>query len=332
MGEGTNTAGGYTVPPGFYAAVIRQTKEFSGFLDAFEQWESTFGNETVRPVAAFFSEGSEPTENTAFTDGPYPTLAQQSWGNTPIYAGSMIVSNQVIMDAFRNVAAPDATYHVGTPSGGYSPSPVADLTPDAQLDALVYSGLGESIGRAVAPAAQTLVYSTINGVGAASGAGGYLQLGAATPVTFSVGSATTELNAGTISLDTAAQMIGLLDESYLPTASWYFTGTQWSGMLRQADANKHLQIEPSTGRMSLYNVPVTLTSQATAAAASTVAGPVLGDLSKAFTLRTASHDFLMMRSTERYAEFMQTYYRGMARLDVLARDSRAVIGVRYGAS
>lgn len=316
-GEGTGSAGGYWVPTGWSNSVIRYAREYSALLEAFEQWDDdTSGGEPFNRAAySEFSAAATDTENTAFTYGPEPTFAQQAWPLCPTYAGSYRVSNQLVQDAFQALNVPVA--------GG-----------SQTLDALVSSALGESIGRAVAPVAQAALYSTINGVGATSGgAGGYLALGTATPINFATGSATTELAANTINLDTVGAMIESLDEAYIENAAFYMSRIQWGGIIRQvSSSDKKTQISPSDDNRSLFGFPVVLTSQTTAATASTVSGPVFGDLGAAMTLRTVAGSFGMMRSTEKYAEWLQTYFNAWARLDVAARDARAVVGVKYATS
>lgn len=82
----------------------------------------------------------------------------------------------------------------------------------------------------------------------------------------------------------------------------------------------------------LYNIPVVVTSQTLPATASTVSGPVLGDLSAAMTLRVANDSIVLLRSHEKYAEFLDMYYRASLRAEVGTRDARAVVGVKYAAS
>jgi HK97 family phage major capsid protein len=310
MGVGTPTGGGDLVPPGWYGDLVHQLHEYDGLLKDFELWQSEHGFQTVRPVYSQFTPGAAATENAQFTDGPQPVLAQQSWGNTKPYAGAYPVSVQLVQDA-------------------------------PNLDELVQQGLAEAMWRAVAPVAQSALYSAISAGGAlgannttgTSGAtsGGYVSLVAATPVHIN-GTATTELLAKTISLNTAAAMVAALDEAYLPTAKWYMSRTQWAGILQQQDANSKVQIDPSAGELRLYTLPVVLASQATAATASTVSGPVLGDLGAAMTLRVAGDFGYLLRSTETRAEFLEVYFRSAVRADVQARDPRAVVGVSYAAS
>jgi hypothetical protein len=40
----------------------------------------------------------------------------------------------------------------------------------------------------------------------------------------------------------------------------------------------------------------------------------------------------LLRSNEKYAEFLEMYYHTALRADVQARDSRALVGVKYAAS
>ena len=304
--ESTGSAGGALVPPRFSADLIRQLKDYDSLMSAFELWNSPHGETTVRPVYAAFGAAVSDPENTAFTDGPYPTLGEQNWGLAPTWASSFTASRQLVQDAFAGEA-------------------------NRTLDQWVSAALGESMGRVIAPAAQAALYAGITAVGAAGGAGGYLGLTAATAVTFANG-ATTELAANTINLDTAAQMLASLDEAYIATASWYFSRAQWVGLLRQVDAQKHTLIDPTTGTKMLYDIPVQLTSQTLPATASAVSGPVLMDAAAAMTLRIADGSLTLLRSSEMRAEFLEVYYRASLRADVQVRDARAMVGVKYAAS
>lgn len=337
MGEASLTTGGALVPERFSDSVIRQMKEFDGILRHAELWRSDYGEAYERPVTAQFSTAATATENAAFTEGPYPTIGHQPWAVCPTYAASFVASNQLVQDAFTYTtpAGPGFTAFEGADStyGVLSPPQAPDVNlSNAGLDDFVSSALGESLGRAIAPVAQTALYAAISGVGANSGQnGGYVALGAATPVTFASG-ATTELAAGTISIDTAALMLEALDAAYLETAAWFMSSVQWGGVLRQVDSQGKAQVNVSSGKRSLYGLPVVITSQATAATASTVAGPVLGDLGAALTLRVVNGSFGMLRSAEARAEYAEMYYRSWVRADVQARDARAVVGVHYAAS
>jgi hypothetical protein len=337
--EGTGSTGGYTVPQRFLADVVHQMRESQTLLKAYELWESEHGEVTNRPTyAQFATAGSSLSENTQVTANPAITFAQQAWPLAPTYSAEIVVSNQLLMDAFRY---PDlSTGNFGASGIERNPNsvvyeaegaPVINGYRNDSLDALIASNLGEALGRSLAPVAQTALYSTISGVGASSGQnGGYLSLTAATAVTFSTG-ATTELAANTINLDTAAQMLTAVDAAYLDGAAYYFSQAQWAGLIRQVDAQKHINIDPGLG-LQLYGFPVILTSQTDPAVASTVSGPVFGNLRAALTLRIAGGGFVLLRSHERYAEFLQTAYIGALRADVQTRDARAVVGVRYAAT
>ncbi len=308
------------------AALIRQAKEYSGLLNAFELWESEHGQAAERPVALFQTAGTAATENSTFTAGPDAVLSHQPWGIAPTYAASTRVSNQLIQDAF--VAGI-------TPQGGVGGSVrFGDVPSSPTLDDMLRSLLGESLGRVLAPVATTAFYAAINAAGAwsAGNSGGFLALGGATPVQLP-SAASTELIQKTIALDTAAQMVAEIDAAYLDGAAWYMTQTAWQGLTRQVDAtNKRFQLDPSAANRSLMNYPVVLTAGATDAVLSTVSGPVFGNLAAAMTLRVANGQTVLLRSTEKFAEILQTYYRVALRADVSVRDSRAMIGVRYNST
>jgi HK97 family phage major capsid protein len=301
--EGTPTAGGNLVPPGFNKSIVHYMRDFDSLYGSFEVWDSDdFGSTVVRPVYTQFSAASTDTENAVIAEGPEPVIAQQSWPLCPTYAATYTASFQLVDDA------------------------------GIDFDRWVASALGESLGRAIAPVAATGMYNVINAQGAASDSGGYLALTAATPVTFGTGAATTELAAKTISIDTAGQLCGLIDEAYLPNCSWYMSRAQWSGVLRQVDSSKRNQVNVSAEEKTLFGYPVVLSASLSSAAASTVSGPVFGDLQAAMTLRIVKGSMALLRSHEKFAEYAQMYFRLAARMDVAGRDARALVGVKYAAT
>lgn len=330
-GESTGTAGGYTVPQRWSAELIRLMKDYGGaLLSQFELWESPDGNPTVRPVGSAFTAAAAQTENNAITYGPDAVFGQQNWANDcPTYAASTRVSNQLVMDAFRLPAAHEGGWDIG------------ERFPDASsdnrtLDELVMSMLAESLGRVLAPVATTGVYSAINAQGANSGQnGGYVTLTAAQAITFKSG-ATTELAAQTIDVtSTAPAMVAAVDPAYLGEGcGWTMTSTAWKGITSQVDGNGRPLVDVSRDGMSLLGYPVAITSGASDATASSVSGPMFGRLDLAMTLRVVGgpSGVFLFRSNERYAEYLQTYYRAALRADVAARDARALVGCQYAAS
>jgi hypothetical protein len=332
MSEGTASAGGNAVPTRWYGALVRQMLEFNGIVRAFEVWETATGNAYDRAIAAVPQAGVAQTEGSTWSDNTYLSLTQQAWGRTPLYAASIIVSNQMMMDATDNqdVAPSGSGWDVSPPGGEGSLPPVINGVQNASLEGKLAGLLGTALGRVVAPVGATALYASITGVGATSGMdGGFVGLTAATPVTYSSG-ATTELAANTINLDTAAQMIASLDPAYLDSASFYFSQSQWAGLRRQVDAQKHIQIDPGLDH-TLYGFPVAITSGVTAAAASTVSGPVFGNLGVAMTMRIGG-GLQLFKSSERFADSLQTYFRASTRVDFEPQDNRAVVGVKYAAT
>lgn len=342
MGEGTGSSGGNLVHPRFSDMVIHYAREYDGILKACELWETEHGEAYNRAAYSEFAAGATATENVAFTDGPFPTIAQQAWPQASTFAASYVASFQLIQDAFREtLPTSNSTWFNDSPyiqpggstayQGKAGSAPFTNPTAAPQLDTLVSAALGESLGRAIAPVASTALYAMITAQGAVSDSGGYVQLGTATPITFASG-ATTELAQNTISADSAAQMIAGVDEAYLPSCSFYMTRRQWANILRQTDSSKRPLREASAATQTLYGFPVVLTAQASAAAASSISGPVFGDLSAGLTLRTVKGSFILLRSSEARAEYLEMYYRSMLRAGVAVRDSRAVVGVKYSTS
>jgi hypothetical protein len=322
--EATGTAGGYLVAPRFNSELIKQLREYDSFLKNFELWKSSDGNTTVRPVYSQFSTAVAQTENTTFTDGPYPTLTQQAWPLALTYASSFTASYQLVQDALF-----EGQNRAG--GGGFN-ADNSGAPRNKTLEEWVSGALAESMGRVIAPTASVALYAGITAVGATSGQnGGFVNLTAATPVNYITGSASTELIQNTINIDTAALMLAALDAAYVPGAAWYFSSQQWTNLIRQVDSNKHLQIDPGLG-LKLFDLPVILTSQTTAGVASTVSGPVLMNAQAAMTLRIVDGSMFLLRSGEKFAESLAIYYRASIRAGVSVRDARAMVGVKYAAS
>lgn len=146
----------------------------------------------------------------------------------------------------------------------------------------------------------------------------------------------TELGQNVLSSQTLAAMIAAVDAGYLDDASWYLNQAQWSNILQLADAQKRpLAVfadgNGSTGR-SLLGFPVVLSASIPNLTASTVGGPVFGNMGAAMTLRIVQGSLNVLSSSEKYAEFLAHYFRGALRADVKGRDPRAIVSVKTAAT
>jgi predicted phage gp36 major capsid-like protein len=254
MGESTGSDGGFLVPQRFYEVLIGQMREYGKLMAAFELWETEDGETYERPVFAQFGAAAATAENTQMTDSPLPTLAQQSWGQTPMYPADFPASWQLVQDSFR-YPTPASGWAASPASPGNS-APLVVPAPHPALDQFVAKALGKFLGRSIAPVTQSALYAAILAAGAVSDSGGFLALTTSTPITWTVAPASgaaTELGQNTVTLDTAAQMIEAVDEAYLDNASFYMSRKQWVGVQRQVSAtDKKVQVNVSSGRQMLY--------------------------------------------------------------------------------
>jgi hypothetical protein len=330
--EGSATAGGDLVPTRWNDALIAQTVEYAGLMSAFEHWNSGTGGPTNRTIVSVPSAAAVVSENGTVAEDD-PSFAQQSWTDTPMYAAGLTVSFQVVMDALRaGVDAPGSDGVLG--DGGFAGAngqhaPLVDPS-NPPLDVLVRDALSVSLGRAVAPVAQSAIYAARSVTWAAGNSGGVYALSAATPVQLTSG-ASTELAQQTIAIDTAAQIIATVDPSYLSGAAWYVTPQGFEGLVRQVDSEKRFILQPD-GTRTLFGYPVNVTQGVSNALASTASGPIFGNLRAGMTLRVANGATQLLRSNERHADNLETYYRASVRMDVGPRDVRAFTVVKYAAT
>jgi hypothetical protein len=336
--EGTATAGGDLLPTRWNSALIQQTVEYAGLMNSFERWNSPHGGPAQRPLANVPPAAAAVAELGTVAEAD-TTFAQQVWSDTPMYAAAMTVSLEVVMDALR--AGNEEPGHDGgvIGSGGFvglngnlghpDSAPIVDPS-NPPLDDLVRDALSVSLGRAVAPVAQAAVYSAQTVSWAAGNSGGVFNLTAATPVQLTSG-ASTELAQQTIALDTAAQIIATVDPSYLSGAAWYVTPVGFEGLVRQVDSQKRFVLQPD-GTRTLFGYPVNVTAGVSNSLASTASGPIFGNLRAGMTLRVANGSTQLLRSSERHADALETYYRASVRMDVGPRDVRAYTVVKYQAT
>jgi HK97 family phage major capsid protein len=76
----------------------------------------------------------------------------------------------------------------------------------------------------------------------------------------------------------------------------------------------------------LYDFPVKIASEVTDLTASTVSGPVFGNLGKGMYFRNAGFEVLRLR--ELHADLLDVTFIGHQRADTRARDSRAFVTLK----
>ena len=101
LGEGTGTAGGDLVPTGFEAAILRAMKRYDQILDCARWLFTPTGNPLNYPSLDDTGNlGVQIAENASTTTQTNPTLANVSFGLTPLYSSQVIqISRQLQQDA-----------------------------------------------------------------------------------------------------------------------------------------------------------------------------------------------------------------------------------------
>jgi HK97 family phage major capsid protein len=171
-----------------------------------------------------------------------------------------------------------------------------------------------------------------------TGSGGFLDLTAATPVqTFADpdGSATTELNSNSLAPQTIINMIKSVDRAYRQNGcKFYLNDAQLAGMRNVVDLNgRPILQDPAheSGEPTLYGYPVVVDNNVADLTASTVGGPMFGNMSVAMVERRVN-GIEVQRLTERWADFLAVGYLAWMRSDFRCNDLRAAIIVKPAAT
>lgn len=229
------------------------------------------------------------------------------------------------------------------------------------VDQFVSDRFGEALGRELAVLAysgtgsgQPLGISTAlaaRGAVPAGGSGGYYQLGTATkvPVFGNYSSPTlTELVGNVLSPLSIVGMIQGVDAAYYKNSKFYMNSTQAWNLRTVTDANGRPILNFANGFSAddvtnpdyssaspvaqLFGFDVIIDNAIGALTASTVSGPVFGDLSRAMVMRTVENATTVMRLSERYADYLAVGYLGFSRVDMRSNDLRAAITCKAAAT
>lgn len=323
-GEGTNTAGGFLVPPGWWQRLQIALKAYGGIAGDFQPLETDTGqpmvwatNNPTSTVATLVS------ENTQLSNVDY-VFGQGTMGAYMYSNGVQLVSLQLAQDSAFDI------------------------------DSYVQNRVGEALGRALSAAAvsgtgasQPLGITTaLNAGGAVSGqnGGGFVQLTAATGVNVygTTGTApagtnyvqTTELLSGALAPQTVAKVIGSVDPAYRKLgAKWYLNDLTLQAMRNVVDGfGRPLYTEIlDDSKPMLRGYPVVVDNNLASLTASTTAGPVFGHLPSAMVLRMV-RGANVLRLDQRYADFLQIGFIGYQRWDIRSNDLRAAVTVKSAAS
>ena len=332
----TGPTSGYLIPMGFWQNLQVAMKAYGGISNAFKYVQTDTGNPTPWPSI-------DPTNVT----GTWLTGENNQLSLTQPYQ-----FGQGMLNAWTVVVGPFLA----------SLQLVEDSAFD--VDAFVSARIGEGLGRSLAQVAvsgtgatQPLGIITALGAKSATGTaggaitatGGYVNLVAATAVKTLSGSNPTEIVGNLLSPQTLLSMIQSVDPAYrnapdgTPTAAFYMNDAHIAGLRNLVDNyGRPLLILPNQGGIpSLWGYPVLVDSNLPNLAASTVGGPVFGNLNSAMVLRVSRGDARVvadinpanvMRLTERYADFLAIGYIGYLRADIRSNDMRAAVTVKPAAT
>jgi HK97 family phage major capsid protein len=213
----------------------------------------------------------------------------------------------------ESVIADWAAEAVGRKLSGLSVSGTGSVTDD---------GNGQPMGVVTALAAA----SSAGTVGSAvTATGGFVTMTAARALEVD-GSATTELAANGVAPVTLRAMMKAVDPAYQDqNCKWYFTQDQFNALAGTTDTAGQPLVRPNGPRV-LWGFPVSVAPELPGLAASTVGGPVFGNLRKAFYWRDAG--FMVARQRERWADTGTFGVIGWGRYDLRVRDLRAIVTVK----
>ncbi len=320
-GEGTNSAGGYLVPPGWWQRLQVALKAFGGTAADFEQISTDSGQPmqwaTVDPTTTV---GTLIGENTQISDVDY-VFGQGTLGAYMYTSGVQKVSFQLANDSafdLDNFVAQRVGESLGRAGA-----------------ASAISGTGSSQPLGIVPALGAKSSAGTSG-GTIAGTGGYVTLAAAAAVKNFAGS-TTELIANTLNSTTLLSMIAAVDPAYRALgARWYFNDNQILGLRSQVDANGRPLLNLQDGLTegspgTLFGYPVMVDQNIPNLTASTTGGPIFGHLQSAMVKRTVTQSGLLSLH-ERYADFLQVGYIGYMRWDTRSNDLRAAVTVKPAAT
>lgn len=316
----TGNYGGYMVAPAFWKNLQIALRAYGGLQNEFKQIQTETGapmpwptidptNVTASPVA------SELTQLSVQNLYIFGQGMLQAW---PYAIGPVLASLQLVNDSSFDV-------------DGF----VADRFGEAlgrEFAQLGISGTGSGQPLGIIPA--------LSARGVVSQSGGYIQLGTATAVNVIGGGTQTEIVGNLLSPISLLNMIASVDPAYRndpkgnPTASFYVSDAQLKGLREVVDQyGRPLLVQPDKGGTPvIYGYPVKVDPLIPALTASTVGGPVFGNLSQAMVTRTVTGATTVMRLTERFADYLAVGYIGFARVDMRSNDLRAAVTVRPAAT
>lgn len=322
--QASGTAGGFTVPQGFWDNLQIALKQYGGIMPYCRLVTTAAGNPMDWPttdptavVGAIIGEGVQDTYN----DYVFGQGILNAWTYT----------SKLILASFELVN--DSAF---------------------DIDSFVRDRIGEAIGRAFAAhlitgtgSGQPLgVQTALAAVGVVAGANGGVFASAATSTVglvntigkYAATPATDRLVNGLVGFDDILSMISKVDPAYRATgrARFFFNDTTLAALRSIADGYGHPLWNPnvqSGAGDDLYGYPYTIDQNMpnVSTTASTTGGLIFGDLQTAMVVRRVNQADVL-RLNERYADARQVGYFGFVRQDARSNDLRAAVVYRSPAS
>lgn len=311
--QDSGTAGGFTVPQGFWDQLIVAMKDYSSYADFYRQVQTETGNPMDFPT-------NDPTGNVGaiIGEGVVDDFLDETFGqgvfNAWTYTSKLIlVSVELARDSAFDIGqlvAARIAERIGRAESAHSASGTGSGQPLGLITSLAAKGLNSGSGAS----------------------GGYIDLGTATSTNVVGGSTVDELAGQVLSPVTLALMQQSINSSYWRNAAWYFNPVQFVAQQNLADGyGRPLYPSLQDANPTLLGKPVRVVAAGPAMAASTVGGPVYGDLEQAMARRTVgTAEVLVMR--ERYMDARQYGYFGFLRRDHRSLDLRAAVTVKPSSS
>lgn len=309
---GTNSAGGYTVPPGFLVRMTETLKAYGGLVNHAEILNTSTGNPLQWPTNDDTANvGAQVAENAAITNLNDFTFGTKTLGAYMYTSGLVLVSYQLLQDSAFD------------------------------LNSWLPTRLGIRLGRKMA-----IDLITGNGTTAPEGIATNITTGVTGAVAGSSFVAGGLASATTGAVTAYTQLIDLqhsVDPAYRANAKWALNDSMLKQIRKVVDGNGRPLWEPYTSNGlvnpgtdapqaanqlgggsggTLLGNPVVV-DQGIAVPALSAKSIVYGDLNQALIIRqVAGADTL--RLAERYAEFLQIGFFGFMRWDAKANNAGAV--------
>lgn len=285
---GTNTAGGYLVPPGFVQKITEAMKAYGGMLQASNVIDTDSGqplqwptNDDTSNVGAILGENTQATELAV-------TLGTRTLGAFMYTSRLVLVSFQLLQDSAFS------------------------------LDDFLARRFAERIGRAINA-------HFTNGTGGGTQPSGLVP-GLTIITTGAVGTATSFGAGGAtnVAYQNLVDIEHSIDPAYRANAAWMMADTSIKGARKILDSTGQPIWQPGMqqGVPSTLNGYPVIINQDMPAMAANAKSVAFGDFRQAYVIRRTSN-VATLRLTERYADFLQVGYLAYARYDGVVDDTKA---------